>query len=147
MQYRTFDKTVYIRIDKGEEIVGSILDICKKEKINSAVFSGIGGCGAAEIQTFLPESGTFETHALSGMLELVSLNGSVTTDEADALCHHTHAAFAYKENGAHRMTGGHLKSAVVLYTAEIELRPVVGGVIRRKHDPETGTGFWDLCDR
>lgn len=32
----------------------------------------------------------------------------------------------------------------VLYTAEIELRPVLGGRIRRKYDPETGTGFWDF---
>lgn len=28
--------------------------------------------------------------------------------------------------------------------AEIELRPVLGGRIRRKYDPKTGTGFWDF---
>ena len=33
---------------------------------------------------------------------------------------------------------------IVGYTAEIELRPVIGGVIRRKYDEETGTGFWDF---
>ena len=27
------------------------------------------------------------------------------------------------------------------YTAEIELRPTIGGSIGRKFDPETGTGF------
>jgi hypothetical protein len=31
-----------------------------------------------------------------------------------------------------------------LYTAEIELRPVVGGVITKRYDPETGTGFWSF---
>ena len=46
----------------------------------------------------------------------------------------------------HGMSGGHIKSITVLYTAEIELRPVIGGVIRRKRDPETGTGFWDFSD-
>ena len=40
--------------------------------------------------------------------------------------------------------GGHLKATTVLYTAEIELRPTVGGAIGRKFDPETGTGFWDF---
>jgi len=39
--------------------------------------------------------------------------------------------------------GGHLKETVVLYTAEIELRPV-DGIIGRKLDPETGTGFWSF---
>ena len=29
-------------------------------------------------------------------------------------------------------------------TGEIELRPVVGGAIRRRYNPETGTGFWDF---
>ena len=29
----------------------------------------------------------------------------------------------------------------VLYTAEIELRPVIGGTISRKSDLETETGF------
>ena len=42
------------------------------------------------------------------------------------------------------MAAGHMKSITVLYTAEIELRPVTGGTIRRKYDPETGTGFWDF---
>ena len=39
---------------------------------------------------------------------------------------------------------GHLKSTTVLYTAEIELRPTIGGAIGRKFDPETGTGFWNF---
>ena len=34
-----------------------------------------------------------------------------------------------------------MKQTVVLYTAEIELRPA-DGVIGRERDPETGTGFW-----
>lgn len=42
------------------------------------------------------------------------------------------------------MAAGHMKSVTVLYTAEIELRPVIGGTIKRKYDPETGTGFWDF---
>ena len=43
MDYRKFGDTLYIRMDKGDEIIGSILDICEKEQIPSAIFSGIGG--------------------------------------------------------------------------------------------------------
>lgn len=56
----------------------------------------------------------------------------------------THALFTFKKDGQHGMAGGHLKSTKVLYTAEIELRPTVGGAIGRKFDPETGTRFWDF---
>ena len=144
MDYRNFNNTIYIRMDRGDEIIGTIIDICKKEHISSAIFSGIGGCQKAEIQTFIPETGTFETQTIGGMLELVSLNGNIVTDENDGYFHHTHAMFSYKVDGEHHTAAGHIKSITVLYTAEIELRPVIGGTIKRKFDPETGTGFWDF---
>lgn len=131
-------------MDKGDEIISGLLGICDKEGIKSATFGGIGGCSEAEIQTFIPETGSFETRVLKGMLELVSLTGNVTSDDEGNLRHHTHAVFSYKENGEHFVAGGHLKSVTVLYTAEIELRPVSGFVIKRMKDPETGTGFWKL---
>ena len=144
MDYRKFGDTVYIRIDRGDEIIGGILDICKKEQILSATFSGIGGCSEAQIQTYLPETNTFEMQTIRGMLELVSLSGNVITDEQGELYHHTHALFSFKDNEQHCVAAGHIKSITVSYTAEIELRPVIGGVIRRKYDEETKTGFWDF---
>ena len=144
MEYRRFADTYYIRIDRGDEVISSILDICRAENIRSAVYTGIGGCSEAQIQTFIPETGTFETRTLSGMLELVSLTGNVITGEDGELYHHTHATLAYKDGEQHRIAAGHIKSITILYTAEIELRPVVGGVITKKYDPETGTGFWSF---
>ncbi len=143
MDYRKFDSAVYIRLDKGDEIISNIINICKKENIKSAIFSGIGGCAEAEIQTFIPEKGDFETEHLKGMLELVSLNGNIVSDDNEYY-HHTHAVFSYKENNEHQLAAGHIKSITVLYTAEIELRPTLGGSISRSFDPETGTGFWNF---
>ena len=144
MDYRKFDQTYYIRMDKGDEIISSLLEMCRKEKIASAMFSGIGGCQKAELQIFNPTAGSFETHELSGMLELVALNGNIICNENGELFHHSHALFSFNNEGVHETAGGHLKSVTVLYTAEIELRPVTGGVIMRKQDPETGTGFWSF---
>ena len=144
MDYRKLGETYYLRMDKGDEIIGGVLALCRKEQIRSAVFSGIGGCSEAQIQTFLPEAGAFETQTVRGMLELVSLTGNVITDERKELCQHTHAVFSYKEGDQHRVAAGHIRSITVLYTAEIELRPVADGVIWRKFNPETGTGLWDF---
>ncbi len=77
------------------------------------------------------------------MLELINVTGNMVFDDGK-LFHHTHAVFSYKDGSEHKMAAGHIKSITVLYTAEIELRPVIGGVIGRKHDPETGTGFWSF---
>ncbi|MBE6016267.1 MAG: DUF296 domain-containing protein [Lachnospiraceae bacterium] len=144
MDYRIMNGICYARIDKGEEIIESLLDICRAQGIKSAVFTGIGGCSRAELQTFIPEEGTFETETLQGMLELINITGNIVSDDDDQLFHHTHAVFSYKQGAEHKMAAGHIKSVEVLYTAEIELRPVTGGVIRRKYDPETGTGFWNF---
>ena len=78
------------------------------------------------------------------MLELVSLTGNVVSGDQQELWHHTHAVLSYLEEDRHHTAAGHIKSLTVLYTAEIELRPVVGGIINRRFDPETGTGFWDF---
>ena len=159
MEYRKIGETYYVRMDRGDEIISTLLEICEKESITSAVYSGIGGCQSAELQVFIPETGSFETEQLEGMLELVSLNGNVVRDDNGQLFHHTHALFSFKggnrdvdnivggyQDGQHGMAGGHLKATTVLYTAEIELRPTIGGAIGRKFDPETGTGFWDFKD-
>jgi predicted DNA-binding protein with PD1-like motif len=143
MDYRRMNDIYYVRIDKGEEIITELLQICGREGIQSAVFTGIGGCSHAEIQTFIPQKGTFETEILDGMLELINITGNIITDD-DQLFHHTHAVFSYKTESEHKIAAGHMKALTVLYTAEIELRPVIGGVIKRKHDPETGTGFWSF---
>ncbi len=142
MDYRKYGQTYYIRMDRGDEILSSILEVCKKEKILSAIYSGIGGCNEAEVQTFIPEKGAFETETIKGTLELVTLNGNVITDENNQYYQHSHALFSFKEGSDHRIVAGHMKSITVLYTAEIELRPVIGGAIKREYSPETGTGFW-----
>lgn len=144
MEYRKIDELFYIRMDRDDEVIEKILEVCRRESISSAVFSGIGGCKRAELQVFIPEKGTFETEQLEGMLELVSFNGNVVRDNDGKLFHHTHALFTFKKDGQHGIAGGHLKSTTVLYTAEIALRPTVDGSIGRKFDPETGTGFWDF---
>ena len=142
MDYRKYGQTYYIRLDRGDEVLSSILEICKKEKIESAIYSGIGGCSEAEVQTFIPEKGAFETETIKGTLELVTLNGNVISDENDQYYQHSHALFSFKEGDEHRIVAGHMKSITILYTAEIELRPVIGGEIKREYSPETGTGFW-----
>ena len=142
MQYQKLGESYYIQMDKGEAVVAGILEVCRRENIPSATFSGIGGCQSAQIQTFIPDRGEFETQTLQGMLELVSLNGSVFIEESGQRHAHAHALFAYKQDGQHGLSGGHLKDTTVRYTAEIELRPVVGGVIGYKFNAETGTGTW-----
>ncbi len=144
MDYKLIGGTYYVRADKGDEVISSILDVCKREGVRSATFSGIGGCGEAEIQVFDADTGRFATERHEGVLELVSVMGNVVDGGEDVPSWHAHALFSYRDGDEHRIASGHLKSATVRYTAEIEVRPVVGGVIHGVPDPVTGTKFWSF---
>jgi len=146
MDYKKFGDAIYARFDKGDEIVAGILDICKKEKILSATYSGIGGCGDVTVATLLPETNKFMNHNKKGtMLEMISLNGNISSDDNDNIEHHTHAMFSYLDkNEEQKFLGGHLMDATVLYTAEIVINPVQNGVIGRKQDELTGITVWKL---
>ncbi|MBQ9246350.1 DUF296 domain-containing protein [bacterium] len=144
MEYKKLGETVYARFDKGDEVLECILNICRKENILSATFSGIGGCGDVTVSTYIPEKNYFIPHNKTGLLEMISINGNISADDNNEIFEHTHAMFSYIENGEVKFLGGHLTKAVISYTAEIEIRPVEEGVIRRKQDELTRITVWDL---
>ncbi len=144
MDYKKFGDSIYARFDRGDEVLSGILNICKKENILSASFSGIGGCGDVTVATLIPENNNFVPHNKTGLLEMISVNGSISANNNNEIFEHTHAMFSYLENDEMKFLGGHLLSAVVSYTAEIVIRPVQNGVIRRKKDEITGITVWDL---
>lgn len=145
MDYKKFGDTIYVRLNRRDEIISNIIDICKKENVLSATYSGIGCCSDIVVSSYIPEKDEFLEHKESGVLELISLNGNISANENDEIFHHTHAMFSFHDSDYKlALTGGHLIKAVVLYTAEIVINPVLNGVIRRKKDEITGIIVWDI---
>ncbi len=144
MTYRKEKHTFYIRIDKGESLIDSIKTICQQENIRAGHFQGIGACDYALLGTYIPEKNDFIEHRLSGMLEMVSLIGNVTTDHNNETFLHSHAIFSYiDENGKIALTGGHLVEARISYTGEIVLN-ISEEKIGRMNDPKTGIEIWEF---
>ena len=145
MDYKKFGDSIYVRLNRNDEIISKIMDICRKENVLSATYSGIGCCSDIVVSSYIPEKDEFLEHKENGVLELVSLNGNISADENDEIFHHTHAMFSFHDSDYKLvLTGGYLIKAVVLYTAEIVINPVLDGVIRRKKDEITGITVWDL---
>ena len=146
MEYKKYGGRVYIRLDKGDGVTDGIREVCEQTGIRSATFSGIGACGDVTVATYLPDKGAFLNPHRSGMLELVSLTGNLVCGENGEPACHAHALFSYlDENGGISFFGGHLRSAVISYTAEIILDPVENGLISLQKDPITGIGIWKFC--
>ena len=146
MDYKKMGSRVYIRMDKGDEILSCIRRVCCEMDIKSATFQGIGACDKVVVATFIPEKQDFLRHERNGMLEMISLQGNVVTDGNGRLKEHAHGMFSYllPDSGEIAYLGGHLQSARISYTGEIVLDVVEEGVIGQQFDAVTGIDVWKL---
>lgn len=104
MQSKKMGDRIYLRVDKDEDVLASVMQTCKNFSLTSAIFQGIGACERVGIQTCIPEKNDFDQTEVEGMLEMVSLNGNVTLDNDGNLHEHAHGSFAYlDEAGEHRV--------------------------------------------
>lgn len=143
MEYRKFSEKYYVRLDKGDEILTTLGELCAKEDIRTAQIQGIGGCEKAVVGVFDPVKKDYDREDVCGMLELISLDGNVTQYEGKPYLH-AHATFAYHQDGVAKLLSGHLLQAVIGLTGEIILTPAEGQITRR-YDEELGIRVWDFC--
>jgi uncharacterized protein len=142
MDYKKIGEIFYIRIDKEDEVLSNIMEVCKKENILTGQFQGIGACGTATVSTYLPNIDEFTDHTVSGMLEMVSLMGNITRDDDGSPFLHSHAVFSYLDNtGNPSVLAGHLTKAIISYTGEISILPAKE-TIGRMIDSKTGISIW-----
>lgn len=143
MDYRKFGEKYYIRLDKGDEIITSLTELCEKEKITTAQIQGIGGCESAKVGVFDPERKVYRQREQYCLLELVSLEGNITRFEEKPYLH-LHASFAYHgEDKKPELLSGHLLEAVIGLTGEIIVTPAEG-TIGRKYIEDLGIRVWDF---
>ena len=130
MEYRVFEDTVLVRLDKGDEIVGSLLDVAKKEGLTLASVSGIGATDDFEVGVFDLARSDYERIRFGGNHEIVALAGNLTTKDGAPYIH-LHITCA-GEGG--KIVGGHLFEAKISLTAEIFLHNVAGRADRLRDD-------------
>lgn len=136
MDYRRFDNTYVVRIDRGEEIMKSIEDLAEKEDISLAKIEGLGAADRISIGLYDVPSQKYMKHEYEQPLEITSLIGSITRMNGKPYLH-VHITVGDADN---HVIGGHLNSARVGGTAEIFVT-VLDGEVGRKYDEITGTGL------
>ena len=145
MEYRKYDSRYYIRLDKGDELIASLVKLCCDEGISVGSVKGIGGCESVTVGVFDPELKDYIRAEKRGTLEMISLDGNITALEGKPFVH-AHACFAYCEaDGEHGMIAGHLLKAVIGLTGELVLTPE-NGRISRVYDEELGIRVWRFDD-
>ena len=137
MDYRRFGNDLVIRIDKGEEIIEKMLEVCKKENIKLANVNALGAVGEFEVGLFKTEEKKYYSSIHKGDFEIVSLTGSITTKNGE-LYHHIHMSAGDSEN---KVYGGHLNYAKVSATCEMFIH-VIEGTVEREFNDEIGLNLF-----
>ena len=139
MLYRRFNDTYMLRIDRGEEVLQSLTALCEREDIRLAQVSAIGAVDKASIGVYDLELQAYHREDLQGLMEIASLQGSVTRMN-DKPYIHLHTTLADRQNKTH---AGHVIELRVGATCEMFVRILPGEVIRKK-DEEVGLNLWDF---
>ena len=116
-----------IRLNKGEEVITCLKELCEKEDIKLAEITGLGASELVEIGVFNVKTKEYNTKTFEGMFEITSLVGNVTRKDKDVYLH-IHINFG-DEDGI--VKGGHLVQARISATSEIIVRKIDGEVGRK----------------
>ena len=133
MDYRRFNDTILLRIDRGEEIIETVRTVAEKEHIRLASVEALGATDDFTVGVYDVAEKHYDSKTFTGPHEIVSLVGTITEKDG-AFYQHLHMSAG---NARCEVFGGHLNRAVVSATCEMVIR-ILDGAIDRRTDPEIG---------
>ena len=137
MKYKRFEDVIIARIDRGEEITEQLKNGCEAEQVRLASVQALGAVNDFTVGVFNTSEKSYHANHFTGMFEIVSLTGTVSTKDG-AFYQHLHMS-AGDEKGS--VYGGHLNSAIVSATCEMVIR-VINGQMERYFDDTIGLNLF-----
>ena len=137
MESRRFGNQWIVRIDRGEEVVGTLKRFCTENGIRLGSVSGIGAVGSVRVGLFKTGTKEYLTTELQGDFEITSLTGNISTLAGEV---YLHLHITLSDEGYHAL-GGHLSAAVVSGTCELVVTEIAGEM-DREFDPGVGLNLY-----
>ncbi len=126
-------EVIAVRLDRGEDVLGSIEAAAKEQDIDTGVVvSGIGTLDRARLHFITSSARVPENEFVEheGPIELLSIDGLIADHTP-----HLHTCLSIKD----KVYAGHLEPGCrVLYLAEIVIARVEGMKLCRRAEAETG---------
>jgi predicted DNA-binding protein with PD1-like motif len=138
MDYKKFGSKYFVRINKGEEVMSTLKEFCKEEKIYLAEVTAIGATDKVKLGSFDSKKRDLYIREFKGEFEITSLVGTVTKKQEDIYLHF-HINLTDHEFKAF---GGHLVSAYISGTCEIVLDIIDQEEIQREFNEEVGLNLF-----
>ena len=139
MKFKKIKDTYFVRIKRGKKIIETLKQFCTKNDIKCGYFFGIGALGEAELAHYIVENKKYTSKTYKQPLEIINMNGNITTMKKEAYLH-CHITLSDEKMNA---IAGHLKEGTIAATCEIVLVKL-NATINRKYDEATGLNLMDL---
>jgi hypothetical protein len=139
MKYKINNNKVFISLETGDEIIESITNVLKIEKIYSGMINGIGAIGQVELGFYNIESKEYKKESFNYDYELTSLMGNITLKDKVPFVH----IHINMSDDNFKVLGGHLFSAVTAASAEVIIL-LNEQTIKRELDENVGLYLWDF---
>ena len=138
MEYLKKGNTLIVRLQKGDELVSSLLGLIERENIACGRVSGIGATDNVTVGVFNPKTKVYTKVNVTYDMEILSISGNLTRKDGAPYVH-VHGSFASLE----KVYGGHVNECVISATAEliVDLYEVE---VERFFDKETGLNLLKL---
>ena len=140
MEYKHINDTYVVRIDRGEEILETLKELCRKEDIHLAQVEALGAVDYAAVCVYDVPTKTFFRKELTGPMEISGLTGSVTRKDGEPYLH-LHGTLCDRELKA---WGGHIVALRVSATCEMFVRVIPGGEVGRRMDDNIGLNLFEF---
>jgi len=115
MEYKKEKNQYVVRIDKGEEVLEKIKELCEKEHIKTGNVYGLGATDYVKVGLFNTKEKEYHSTVLEGPMEITSIIGNISTKEGENYLH-LHINVANEEM---KTFGGHLNECRISATCEL----------------------------
>lgn len=129
-----------LALEKGEEVLSSIVDFCAREGVRSGPIQGIGSIEDVVIGSYDRTKKSYEFSAEKDVFEVASFLGNITQVDGKPFVH-AHAVLS-RTDGTNATIGGHLKEARVAVTLELFIISL-GEEVRRAMNEDIGLKLID----
>ena len=83
MEYRRFENTVIVRMDRNEDLFAELKKVALKENIKLASISALGTFSHMNVGVYDLVQRKFVGNDFDGMFEIVSLTGTINTMDGE----------------------------------------------------------------
>ncbi len=139
MESKRFNNKIVVRLDKGEEIVSSLMKVVKEYNVKLGTIQALGATNYVKIGLFNVEEKKYYSNVLTKDMEITSLIGNISQKDGEPYLHlHINVA-----DGKQNVYGGHLNECIISATCELFI-DVIDGEVDRYFNEEIGLNLIDF---